>query len=92
MKLLRQFFCEHRVYFDDLHRIHDTLVQAVCHRCGKKLSADHGIALGVKFDGFRPKQVPQRADVCAEIAEILRDQYESLDMDRRRALADRLSP
>lgn len=55
--------------------------------------ADVYFFFGVTFDDLRYEPAPEpRADVCAEIAEILRDQYESLDMDRRRALADRLSP
>jgi hypothetical protein len=60
--MVRQWLCSHRVYFDDLKRINDDLVEATCHRCDKKLSAPYGLALDAQFDGWRPRHPPQPAE------------------------------
>ena len=48
--------CKHAVYFDDLHRVSETLVVATCDRCGKEFRATHGLALPVEWLGRRPEK------------------------------------
>lgn len=50
VRALRQHFCSHRCYLEDLKRIGPERVEAPCHRCGKQLHARYGAALPCKFD------------------------------------------
>jgi len=52
---LRRLLCSHEVYFEDLNRVSDDLVEGRCHKCTKVLSASHGLALRARLMGYRPK-------------------------------------
>lgn len=47
---VRQRYCRHRFYLDDLHRVADNLVRCPCHRCGKVCSVEYGLLLPGSFD------------------------------------------
>lgn len=51
---LRQLFCAHAVYIDELHRFNDETVVGFCHKCRKPLLADCGLHMNAKLDGRRP--------------------------------------
>jgi hypothetical protein len=42
---LRQWLCSHRIALDNLRRTSPDRVECQCHRCGKMLTAEYGIAL-----------------------------------------------
>lgn len=51
---LRQFFCAHRFFLDDLTpRDSEGMVSAVCHKCGKSCSSDCGLNLPGRWDGYK---------------------------------------
>jgi hypothetical protein len=61
-KFLRQRFCSHEVYIEDIVRqtvlTNDLYhVEAPCHRCGAKLTAPYGLALKANL-AQRPKEQP----------------------------------
>jgi hypothetical protein len=42
---IRQLFCRHACYIEDIIRLQNDLVECQCNRCGKVLHADCGLAL-----------------------------------------------
>ena len=42
---LRQHWCRHAVFIEDMQRLPDGNVEARCHRCAKALHAPYGLAL-----------------------------------------------
>lgn len=50
LRALRQHFCAHRCYLEDIVRVGPERVECPCHRCGLQLSALYGAALDCKFD------------------------------------------
>lgn len=54
MNLIRQLFCSHKVYIDELHRFDDATVVGYCHKCRKPLLASCGLEMPAQLDGRRP--------------------------------------
>lgn len=46
---LRQRFCAHEVFIEDLRRGSDGLTRVPCNRCGKELVGNGGALLGAKL-------------------------------------------
>jgi hypothetical protein len=57
LAVVRQWLCDHEMYLDDLTpRDAAGMVRCPCHKCGKVLSAECGIALPGRWAGFRKRR------------------------------------
>lgn len=60
MIIIKQWLCDHSVFIEDIMRVSDHEVTAHCHKCGKELSAEYGLALKAKLDR-KPKENHDRS-------------------------------
>jgi hypothetical protein len=66
MKKLRQRFCDHEFFLDDIQlRDIEGIVRCKCWKCGKLLQADYGLALKGHWVRWRK----HHGDACAKIYE-----------------------
>ena len=49
LKKIKQLFCSHKCYLEDLERLSDTKVVCICNKCGKQLKAPYGLAINCQW-------------------------------------------